>query len=269
LISNLERYRKDLDKLIVTGENLELVFERECFKEEFDKQLAKLKDPENKKFIESLPTFGVGFQPWYSEAKTLIKQLLPDRLEDFVRYYEKPKNRKQITFENYSIEDALHGLAVTRGWEKEKVVGKDAALPRLRQQLAILKGVKQRFESSLFDIRQLVQGDLFDSELEAARELAKQKFGRAAGALTGVILERHLSEVCNNHQIKVSKKNPGISDFNDALKSANAVDTPEWRHIQHLGDLRNLCDHSKNREPTADEIDDLISGTAKLVKTLF
>lgn len=37
-----------------------------------------------------------------------------------------------------------------------------------RQQQAILNAVKQRFESSLFDIKQLVQADLFDSELDAA-----------------------------------------------------------------------------------------------------
>jgi hypothetical protein len=54
-----------------------------------------------------------------------------------------------------------------------------------QQQLAILKAVKARFESSLFDIRQLVQSDLFDSELDAAKELAKHGFARAAGALAG------------------------------------------------------------------------------------
>ena len=61
-----------------------------------------------------------------------------------------------------------------RGWEKEKVVGTDAAIPRFRQQLNIVSSVKKRFESSLFDIRQLVQADLFDSELDAAKELNKK-----------------------------------------------------------------------------------------------
>jgi len=52
-----------------------------------------------------------------------------------------------------------------------------------------IKVVKERFESSLFDIRQLVQADLFDSELEAAEELAKNRFSRAAGAVAGVVLD--------------------------------------------------------------------------------
>lgn len=136
----------------------------------------------------------------------LVRQLLEDRLADFVRHYEKPKIRKEITYENYRIEDYLQGLNVTRGWEKEKVVGPDAAIPHLRQQLAIVKSVKTRFESSLFDIRQLVRADLLDSELDAARELAKHKYTRAAGALAGVVLERHLGQVCGNHSIKIAKK---------------------------------------------------------------
>ena len=59
------------------------------------------------------------------------------------------------------MEDYLQGLAVTRNtvWDKEKVVEPSAAIPKFEQQLNILKSVKQRFTSSLFDIKQLVQAD--------------------------------------------------------------------------------------------------------------
>lgn len=160
-------------------------------------------------------------------------------------------------------------MNVTRGLEKTKVAGPEAAIPHLHQQLAILKSVKARFESSLFDVRQLVQADLFDSELDAAAELAKHKFTRAAGALAGVVLERHLKQVCDNHSIKITKKAPGIAHLNDALKKASVVDVPQWRFIQHLADVRNLCDHSKTPAPTATQVDDLIVGVQKIVKTLF
>ena len=135
--------------------------------------------------------------------------------------------------------------------------------------MAILESVKGRFESSLFDIRQLVQAYLFDSELDAAKELAKNKFTRAAGALAGVVLERHLTQVCDNLSIKVAKKAPGIADLNNALKEAGVIDVPHWRFIQHLADIRNLCDHNKKTEPTVDQVDDLITGVLKTTKTLF
>jgi hypothetical protein len=150
-----------------------------------------------------------------------------------------------------------------------EVVGFKAAFGHLQQQVAILGSIEERFESSLFDIRQLVQGDVFDSELDAAEELAKNKFPRAAGALAGVVLERHLAQVCGKHHINVGKKNPHISDFNDALKNSGVIDTPQWRSIQYLADIRNLCDHDKKNEPTATQVQDLIDGVKKTIKTLF
>jgi hypothetical protein len=219
--------------------------------------------------IKALPSFPEAYQPWYSEAKMLILQLLPDRLSDFVRYYEKPKSRKDLTVENYVIEDYLQGLIKTHGYEKIKIVGPDAAIPQFRQQLAILRSVKARFESSLFDIHQLVQADLFDSELDAAIELAKYKFTRAAGALAGVVLEKHLTQVCESHGIKVSKKSPGISDLNNVLKDTDIIDVPQWRFVQHLADIRNLCDHDKKVEPAVEQVNDLINGVMKITKTMF
>src|SRR3989337_1007791 len=211
--SNLDRYKKDLDALILRGEQLHNAIQSECYPEQFQRALKELKQ-EARDVLAELPSFADGYQAWYSEAKLVIKQLLPDRLADFVRHYEKPKPRKDISYDNYRIEDCLQSLTVTRGYDKEKVVGPDAAIPHFRQQLSILRSVKARFESSLFDIRQLVQADLFDSELDAAKELAKNKFTRAAGALAGVVLERHLIQVCDNHGVKVGKKAPGISDLN-------------------------------------------------------
>lgn len=266
--SNLEKYRKDLDTLVARGEQLGLAIEAECYPEQLKRALKESKQ-EVKDVLAKLPSFAEGYQAWYSEAKVLIKQLLPDRLADFVRHYEKPKPRKDISYENYRIEDYLQGLTVTRGYEKAKVVGPDAAIPQFRQQLSILKAVKGRFESSLFDIRHLVQADLFDSELNAAAELAKKGFARAAGALAGVVLEKHLAQACGNHAIKVSKKNPTIADLNDALKEAGAVDLPQWRFIQHLADIRNLCDHNKKVEPTGAQVEDLLQGVAKVIKTVF
>ncbi|MDP2983001.1 MAG: hypothetical protein Q8O92_06715 [Candidatus Latescibacter sp.] len=269
MLPNIDRYKKDIDSLLAMGEQLHLAMQRECFPEGLESAVKKNFGDKAKDILKGLPSFTETYQSWYSEAKVLVRQMLPDRLSDFVRHYEKPKPRKDITYENYRIEDYLQGLNVTRGWEKVKVVGPDAAIPHFRQQLAILKSVKVRFESSLFDIRQLVQADLFDSELDAARELAKHKFTRAAGALAGVVLERHLAQVCDNHGIKVTKKAPGIADLNNALKDSDVIDVPQWRFLQHLADIRNLCDHNKKSEPTAEQVDDLVAGIMKVTKTLF
>jgi hypothetical protein len=269
MTTNLDRYKNDLDKLISIGNELHIAMQMDCFPKEVKKQIKDKYGEKADKILSGIPSFKEKYQAWYSESQVLIKQLLPDRFSDFVRYYEKPKGRKEISFESYRIEDYLQGLHITRISTQETLVSPEAAIPHFRQQLAILDSVKARFESSLFDIRQLVQADLFDSELEAAKELSKHKYTRAAGALSGVVLERHLGQVCENHGVKITKKNPGIADLNNALKESDVIDVVQWRFVQHLGDIRNLCDHDKKVEPTPEQVDELIAGTMKIIKTVF
>jgi len=269
MTSNLEKYKKDLENLISEGKLLLTAMNFECYPEEFKTQAKKTRN--EKQYLEllkKLPLFIEKYQYWYSESLLIIKLLLPDRMDDFVKLYEKPKGRKKVEYGTYVIEDYLQGLRVTRGLG-EKVVGPEAATSQFQQQLNILKSVKRRFESSLFDIKQLVQADLFDSELDVARELNKKGFIRGAGAVTGVVLESHLSQACDNHKIKVTKKNPTINDFNQLLKDNKVIEMPTWRFVQHLADLRNLCDHKKKRDPKTEDIDELIEGVGKITKTLF
>jgi len=269
MITNLEKYKKDLEELIANGEQLLMAMQADFRGEDFRDQLKKVLKDEKKvsEYLKKLPSFSNAYQAWYSESLVLLKQLLPDRVSDFIKLYEKPKTRrKEITYENYVIEDALQGV-IRRGWEK--VVGPHAAIPGFTQQLNIIKAINKRFESSLFDIKQLVQADLFDSELEAAKELNKKGFMRGAGAIAGVVLEKHLLQVCDKHGLKITKKNPSISDYNDKLKEAGTYETPAWRKIQHLGDLRNLCDHKKKKEPKTEDVDELIEGVESITKTIF
>ncbi len=266
MATNLDRYKKDLEILVTVGEALEAAIKVEELSDELQSRESDEGKEDLKKLVNRLPSFNSEYQTWYSEAKALIKQLLPDRLDDFVRYYEKPRHRRNINYENYRIEDRLQGLTIKRGLV---VVSPHAAIPHFQQQLNIVKAVKARFESSLFDIQQLVTADLFNSELDAASELAKKKFLRAAGALAGVVLEKHLRQVCKSHSVAIRKKKLTINDFNELLKKADVVDVPMWRFIQHLADLRNLCDHDRESEPTNAQVDELISGINKIIKTVF
>lgn len=267
--TNLDRFRNDVETLINTGRLLQIAIKLDCFPEKIQPMLKKQLGEESAEFIKKLPRFVEKYQGWYSEALALLRQLLPDRVQDFMRHYDKPKGRKEITNENYCIEDYLQGLNITQGIYKEKVVGPDAAIPRFAQQLAIVEAAQVRFDSSLFEIRQLVQADLLDSELTAADELAKHKFVRAAGAMAGVVVERHLAQVCEDHQLTISKKNLTISDFNESLKAAGVIDLAQWRFIQHLADIRNLCDHGRKPDPTAEQVADLVAGVKKITKTVY
>ena len=266
-MNNLERYKGDLERLVKTGGNLQHAIAYECRPEDFRKEMRKTLGKKTTDFLEGLPSFSAEYQAWYSEAKALIRQLLPDRLNDFCGYYEKPKTRKRLTHESYRISDYLRGLRIDMEDDFGRVIlDASAAIPQFQQQLAIVKAAGERFESSLFDIRQIVQADLFDSELETAKALVKNGFLRAAGAVAGVVMESHLAQVCQNHAISIRKKKPAIGDFNRALQEANVIDFPRFKLNQHLGAIRNLCDHKGDADPTEEQVNDLVDGVMKLTK---
>ncbi len=259
MASQFEKLEKELDLLLTQGDLLLYSM--------FDSagQLpANIKDGLKADNI-VLPVFGIEYESWYSEALRVIKQIIPDRTEDFIKQYKNEK-RKEIDFLTYGISDYLIGLKTSlRG---QTVADKSAALPKMQNQVAILNSAKKRFNSALFDMRDVLQADLFDSELDAAEGLTKAGFVRAGGAMAGVVLEKHLGHCCNNHAVKLKKSHPSLSDYNQCLKDVSAIDTPTWRFIQHLTDMRNLCDHGKDREPTKDEVLDMIQGVEKIIKTV-
>lgn len=258
--SNIDDLKKELQSLRRQGHNLYLAMidDTQGLPDDFKKDLKKDKI--------KLPNFNSEYDTWYSESLSLIKQLLPDRVDDFIKQYKQEK-RKEIDYLTYGISDYLLGVKVTR--THMKTVDQSAAVGKMELQNSILKAVEKRFESKLFDIQDVLQSDMFDSELDAGRELTKKGFVRGAGAIAGVVLEKHLGHVCSTHELKSRKKRPTISDYYQLLKDNEIIDTPKWRFIQHLGDLRNLCDHSKDREPTKEDALELIEGVEKVIKTVF
>lgn len=202
------------------------------------------------------------YEKWYTKTLYIIKVFIPDRYNDFSLLYSNDK-RKEIFWMNYTISDAVQQIK-----SASNTLHPCNALTKLSQQVSMVEVCLEKFDSKIFDIQTILQADVFDSEIESSRHLAKMGYLRAAGAICGVIIEKHLAGVCQNHNISLKKKNPSISDYNDSLKDV-AYDTVEWRRIQRLGDIRNLCDHNKEREPLKEELDELISSTDRVIKTVF
>lgn len=100
--SKFETLKKQLKELALQGDLLQLSMLREQGKmsEEDEKTL---KDKEIK-----LPNFKNEYDTWYSEALLVVKQIIPDRLADFIKQYKDDK-RKEIDFLTYGIADYLLG----------------------------------------------------------------------------------------------------------------------------------------------------------------
>ena len=223
------------------------------------------KDPKNKNIVLSSR-----YQKWYSKAVLVIKQLLPDRYNEFQKLYQSEKrDNKPLTNSTYTISDYLIGIKVQEKWGEQRVDEPSVCLGKFEQQLGILESCVEVIDSKLYSIESVLQSELFEDELETAKVILKKGSLRVSGALAGITLERHLKKVCQSHSLKLSKTNPTISDFNEELKRNEIIDIPTWRLIQRLGDIRNLSVHAKEREPTKDEVLDLILGCEKLIAELF
>ncbi len=264
--TNLDRYRSDLDALTKLGDTMQADLQLRYLETQ-----GKLSKEEKEAAKKLQGSFERDYQRWYTEASAVVRQLIPDRVAEFENLYKGDGKRKALDSTSYTIQDWLNGVrAGVNRYTGEKPFDDFAAVTmRFGTQLEILRAAGRRFESSLLDIRQLVQADLLDSELDSAHELAKSGFLRAAGAVAGVVLEKHLGQVSSNHSIQVRKKHPTIADLNDLLKDHTVIDIPVWRQIQRLGDIRNLCDHNRDREPTPDEVEELIAGVSKITKTIY
>lgn len=218
---------------------------------------------------EDILAFGTKYQHWYSSAYKIVEALAPERLPEFVSYYLIDPKRKVTDAGNYVLQDYIKGIgARTNHYDKPLWDTNNLVALRVLNQLQILSSLSSRIESILQDVTGHLFAELQDAELVAATQLIKIS-KRAAGALAGVVLERHLQRTADNHKIPVGKKSPTISDLNDPLKNNGVYDTPVWRKVQLLADIRNLCSHQKSAEPTDEQINELIAGVNSIVKTVF
>lgn len=264
----LDSFHADITRLVKQGHALKVAMQLACFPERTLATLTKTWKEKADDYVAGLPSFEADYPHWYSQAITIVRQVLPERYGDFVRHFEKPKVRREITAENYRIEDYLQGLHVTRGVAGETLVGRDAAIPLFQQQLAILEAAAARTRSAPAAVRHPAQPRALESELEAAEHLSKQQFGKAAGSIAGMVLERHLAQVCDDHEVALADKEPTIADFSKNLQAASVIDIPQLRMIQQLADLRSLCEQARTSAPTDEQVADLISGVRRITRTV-
>lgn len=211
--------------------------------------------------------FHYDYQRWYTKALKVAASLAPDRHAEFRGYYEVDPKRKSLGYGTYVIQDYLKGVA-PGGYQYEGFDTRKQVLQCFLNQLTILNAIEERIDSVLSNIEGELYAELQDNEVAVARQLLKVS-PRAAGALVGVLIEGHLQKVADSHGIKIAKKNPTIADLNDPLKAASVTDTASWRKISFLADLRNLCSHKKDVDPTKEQVEELISGAEWLTKNVF
>ncbi len=199
------------------------------------------------------------YERWYTQAHAIVQHIIPERLIDFTTPYD--TGVYAIKSYLHSHDDMTFGLG--------RLSPDEIFRHNLTSQISILHAAQTMATSKLRDIHGFIQAQILDTNIDSARELLKNKHLRSAGIVCGVVLEAHLKAVMARHDVKTRKKKLTLAVLNDALKDEEVYDVPRWRSIQHLTDLRNLCAHDGDREPTKNDVQDLISGTEKIIKEVF
>jgi hypothetical protein len=268
-MTQTEQLSIDIKRLRNQGVNLVNAIQVEVYPEQMEAHFTNNLKKDFETFKKSLPVFSNTYQAWYSEAQIVIRRFLPLRLNDFIALYEVPKGRKELKKENYTIEDYLRNTFITSGFDKKVVVGPVDVIPLVQQQLNILESVTVRLESTITEISEILQADLLDKMLVAANELARNGLARSAGGVCSAIIQQHFETLRTKYELKLPKKNPALKDYNELLQNAEVYDFGTGRQIQYLIDLRDLCVKNTKKAPSASEIEDLLVGTEKVIKTIY
>lgn len=198
--------------------------------------------------------FVLRYHGWYASCLAIVEANMPSRREELRVVHE-----GNLRANNAGLSGLLELGEMTFS-------GQLGIASKLVQIQSIVGSVPSYLEGRLYDAELAVAQGYVTDQLGEAEILLKRHHVRAAGAVAGVLLERHLKVLCDRHQppIKYTKK-AGIAKLNEALRDATVYDVPQWRKVQWMGDIRNQSDHAGPVEPKKADVADLISEVRKFV----
>ena len=187
------------------------------------------------------------YEIWFAVTKIIVRQN-SENYSEFEETYVKVKN--YITFEKkrVPINDIRNKFVDT-----------------FDKQVNILHTIIPILSLKETDFKKLITADLLDSELSQAELLYKHNYYRAAGAITGVVMERYLKTLCEVNQVEIGG-NDTIEPLATKLYKSDKLpdfDITLFKSIQHLASIRNKCDHPKE-EPKQHEVRELIDKVKKI-----
>ena len=115
----------------------------------------------------------------------------------------------------------------------------------------------------LTSIKNLIQADVFDSELEQAQELLSSGYKLAAAVIAGVVLETALRDLCNQNSLPIGK----LDKMNSDLAKAGIYNKLQQKRITALADIRNSAAHGKPEEFSDNDVTMMIRDTEQFLIT--
>lgn len=133
---------------------------------------------------------------------------------------------------------------------------------RLKRLRAVFLAAKEDFEGGyLNSLRNIVQAEVFSSELEQAAELLKTGYATAAAVIAGVVLETTIRDMCTARGIDHGK----LDKMNADLAKAGAYNATQQKRITALAGIRNSAAHGKPQEFTPADVQGMIDDVERFL----
>lgn len=160
------------------------------------------------------------FLGWKVKVKTLLSNACGQDSQHFIQF---------------TISEKTHGLGD----------GAYAILKRLR---AILIAAQEDFDGGyLISIRLLVQSEVFDTELEQARELLDNGYFTAAAVIAGTVLETAIRDLCTRNGITFNTKDK-LNKLNEDLARKSVYNSNMQKQITAWAGIRNSAAHGDSAD---------------------
>lgn len=159
--------------------------------------------------------------------------------------------------------DSQHFLAFEKA---EKPIGYSSNYDVMKRVKAVFFAAKEDFEGGyLTSVKNLVQAEVFDSELEQASELMSAGYVSAAAVVAGVVLETTLQNLCGENKIPLGK----LEKMNADLVKIGAYNSLTQKRITALAAIRNSAAHGKVGEFSKADVESMISEVEKFVSNVL
>lgn len=127
---------------------------------------------------------------------------------------------------------------------------------------AIFLAAREDYEGGYMrTTRSLVQAEVFDSELEQAKELHQAGFKSAAGVIAGIVLETSLRELCDRSGISHAK----LDKMNADLAKAGVYNVLLQKRITALAGIRNAAAHGEPEKFGDQDVGDMIRDVERFI----
>ncbi|UBH63109.1 DUF4145 domain-containing protein [Proteus vulgaris] len=121
---------------------------------------------------------------------------------------------------------------------------------------AIFIAIKEDYEKGyITSYKALIQAELFENELEQAKELLSSGYITASAVIAGTVLETSLRELCKNKSIPNGK----LDKMNADLAKQGVYNLIQQKAITAIAGIRNSAAHGKVNDFDKDDVKNMIS----------